>query len=140
MKDTTDLDTINLDEMSIYSPHTGARWTRIRIDYVSPKLLSDLDEDYHIDGSFIVLHRVLRRGELKVWMEKTLEYKQREEQAERMRERRGVSGHTWLGREDKRDVEDDRDLRQESLDRVLVGDMKEAELRHFSTDAEEPKG
>jgi hypothetical protein len=131
--DATNLETINVDESSIYPPHLGTRWTRIDKAYVDPQILVDADEQFHEDGYSIVVHRVLRRGELKQWVQKTLEF--RLKRPEGAQDRGGVSGHTWLDKGKQRE-RDERDLHQAKLDRVLAGDMGEEELRHFKDNEE----
>ena len=125
-----DLETLNLDESSIYSYDPTTRWTRIDKSDVDPQVLANLDEEFHEDGYSLVIHRIVRRGELKEWVQKTLEF--RLEKTETARTRRGVSGHVWLskGKEGAPGGEE-RDLHQANLDRVLAGDMREDELRHF---------
>lgn len=125
--DATDLETFDGAEDSGYPPHVGIRWTRIDKSYVDPQVLVDEHEEFHEEGYSLIVHRVLRRGELKQWVQKTLNF--RLQKTETARARRGVSGHTWLSK-----TKDERDLHQANLDRVLAGDMREEELRHFAED------
>lgn len=124
-----DLDT---DESSIHPQHLGIPQTRIDKAYVDPQVLVDANEEFHEDGYSLVVHRTLQRGELKQWVQKTLEL--RLKRTETARDRRGVSGHTWMDR-----GKDERDRHQANLDRVLAGDMREDELRHFAEDEEVEK-
>ncbi|KAJ4363333.1 hypothetical protein N0V95_001106 [Ascochyta clinopodiicola] len=122
--DAADLEALDADDDPA---RLGTRWTRIDKAYVDPRVLSNSDEEFHEEGYSLIVHRILRRGELKQWVQKTLEL--RLQRPDAARERRGVSGHTWLGKGD-----DERDLHQANLDRVLAGDMREEELRHFAGD------
>lgn len=122
---------LDIDESSFYPYDPATRWTRIDASYVDPQVLAVLDEEFHEEGYSLIIHRPLRRGELKDWVQKTLEL--RLKRGETARARRGVSGHNWL---DKGKDRDERDLHQANLDRVLAGDMREDELRHFRRDDE----
>jgi O-acetyl-ADP-ribose deacetylase (regulator of RNase III) len=134
----TDLDLSNLDESAFYPFNPATRWTRIDASYVDSQVLANLDEEYHKDGYSLIVHRLIRRAELKDWVQKTLEL--RLKKGETARVRRGVSGHDWLSRDKERgEPRDDRDLHQANLDRVLAGDMKEDEIRHFRRDDEAEK-
>ncbi|KAH6622381.1 hypothetical protein C7974DRAFT_398175 [Boeremia exigua] len=125
---------LNIDEGSFYPYDPTTRWTRIDKSYVDPKVLVTLEEDFHEDGYSLVVHRILRRGELKEWVQMTLDL--RLKMGGKAQARRGVSGHDWLdGAKDR----EERDRHQANLDRVLAGDMKEDELRHFNRDDAEAK-
>lgn len=131
----------NMDEASFYPYDPATRWTRIDASYVDPQVLTNLDEKFHEDGYSLVVHRVLRRGELKDWVQKTLEL--RLKKSATATARKGVSGHNWLSKDrergDRGNERDERDLHQANLDRVLAGDMKEDEIRHFRRDEEAEK-
>ncbi|KAF9694989.1 hypothetical protein EKO04_007139 [Ascochyta lentis] len=130
--DAADLENLYVDEQSMLPLGLGTRWTRIDKAYVDPQVLANADEEFHEEGYSLIVHRTLRRGELKQWVQKTLEF--RLQRTETTRQRRGVSGHTWLNKE-----RDERDQHQANLDRVLAGDMREEELRHFADDEETGK-
>ncbi|KAJ4367074.1 hypothetical protein N0V83_007604 [Neocucurbitaria cava] len=146
-----DLSTINLDDYFTYPTPSGERWTRIDKRLVDAQVLIDAEEDFEDTGDSLIIHRVLRRGEIKWWAEKSKDRRNRQEatgEAAR-RDLRGSesSGRKEVGRErltkrgsreirgDKegwRDGRGEKDRRQAKLDRVLAGDMKEEELRHFA--------
>lgn len=127
--DATNAETLSGDEDSTNPPQLGTRWTRIDKSYVDPQVLLNAEEEFHEEEYSSIVHRVLRRGELKQWVQKTLDF--RLQKTETARARRGVSGHNWLSK-----GKDERDLHQANLDRVLAGDMREDELRHFARDEE----
>ena len=135
--DIVDARDLELDESAGHPAEPGARWTRIDKAYVDPQVLRDSEEDFHEEEYSSIVHRVLRRGELKQWVQKTLDL--RLKKPDIARERRGVSGHAWLdkGKEKEKDGRDERDLHQANLDRVLAGDMREDELRHFAGEDED---
>jgi O-acetyl-ADP-ribose deacetylase (regulator of RNase III) len=136
-KATPNLGTLDLSNHAFYPYDPATRWTRLDASYVDPQVLTDLGEEFHTDGYSLVVHRLLRRGELKSWVQKTLDLRLKKD--ETARARRGVSGHTWLskGKERERDDgKDERDRHQENLDRLLAGDLTEEELRHFKADEE----
>ncbi|KAJ4989340.1 hypothetical protein SVAN01_05065 [Stagonosporopsis vannaccii] len=122
---------LDINESSFYPYDFATRWTRIDASYVDPQVLANLDEEFHEDGYSLIVHRPLRRGELKDWVQKTLEL--RLKKSETARARGGVSGHNWLG---KGKEKDERDRHQANLDRVLAGDMREDEIRHFRREDE----
>ena len=128
---------LSMYEHSFYPYDPVTRWTRLDASYVDPQVLTDLGEEFHTDGYSSVVHRLLRRGELNSWVQKTLDL--RLKKGETARARGGVSGHTWLGKGKERardDGRDERDQHQENLDRLLAGDLREEELRHFKADEE----
>ncbi|CAO2649503.1 Nn.00g068880.m01.CDS01 [Neocucurbitaria sp. VM-36] len=145
-----DLSTINLDDYFTHPSASGARWTRIDKRLVSAQVLIDAEEDFEDTGDSLVVHRVLRRGEIKWWAEKTRDIRLRQESTSgvekpkfdpTVRSQRKDGGERVRSRgsreirEDKegwRDGRGEKDRRQAKLDRVLAGDMKEEELRHFA--------
>lgn len=127
-------ESLDLDESSFYPYDPATRWTRIDASYVDAQVLANLDEEFHEERYSLIVHRPLRRGELKGWVQKTLEL--RLQKSGTAKARRGVSGHTWLDKGKERDERNERDRHQENLDRVLAGDMKEDELRHFRKEDE----
>lgn len=133
--DTMSLDTLDTDAASFYPYDPATRWTRIDASYVDQQVLADLGEEFHRDGYSIVVHRVLRRGELKEWVQKTLDL--RLKKTETTKVGGGVSGHAWMGRGRGRgEASNERDQHQANLDRLLAGDLREDELRHFKADEE----
>jgi O-acetyl-ADP-ribose deacetylase (regulator of RNase III) len=124
--DSADLEKLDTGESDRHHP-AGTHWTRIPKSQVNPQVLVQMQEDFHEENESLILHRVLRRGELKQWMDLTWQLERQKERAEVRRERRGVSGHTWLAK-----GKDEKDVHQANLDRVLAGDMSEVELRHFA--------
>jgi O-acetyl-ADP-ribose deacetylase (regulator of RNase III) len=131
------LQTLSMSEHSYYPHDPVTHWTRLDASYVDPQVLTDLGEEFHTEGYSSVLHRLIRRGELKNWVQKTLDLRLKRD--ETARAGGGVSGHTWLGKGKERerdDGRDERDRHQENLDRLLAGDLREEELRHFKADEE----
>jgi hypothetical protein len=117
------LDTLNLDDFFSYASPTGARWTRVDTRLIDPRVLVAADEEFEDMGDSLVVHRVLRRGEIRRWAEESL----------RIREGRGEN-RIDKGKGRRRD---ERDEYQERLDRVIAGDMKEEEMRHFGDGEDE---
>lgn len=60
-----DLSTLNIDEFFSYPSPFGARWTRIDKRLVDPQVLTDAEEEFDDTGDSLVVHRVLRRGEIR---------------------------------------------------------------------------
>lgn len=83
--DATDLETFDGAEDSGYPPHVGIRWTRIDKSYVDPQVLVDEHEEFHEEGYSLIVHRVLRRGELKQWVQKTLNFRLQKTETARAR-------------------------------------------------------
>ncbi|KZM21834.1 uncharacterized protein EKO05_0003127 [Ascochyta rabiei] len=81
--DAADLGALDVDDPP---PHPGTRWTRIDKAYVDPRVLANLDEEFHEEGYSLIVHRVLRRGELKQWVQKTLELRLQRTDVARERE------------------------------------------------------
>ncbi|KAH7386953.1 hypothetical protein DE146DRAFT_635725 [Phaeosphaeria sp. MPI-PUGE-AT-0046c] len=117
------LDARNLDNGSNYASPSGARWTRVGKSLVDPRVLVAADEAFEDLGDGLVVHRVLRRGEVDRWAEESV----------RVREADKGKGK---GKQKER-ARDDRDEYQERLDRVIAGDMREEELRRFGDGDEE---
>jgi hypothetical protein len=120
------LDTLNIDDFFSYASPSGARWTRVDRRLIDPRVLVAAEEEFEDVGDSLVVHRVLRRGEIRRWAEESLTVKQGEVGAGGGRVDRGKG----KGRRDERDEY------QERLDRVIAGDMQEEEMRHFSGDGE----
>lgn len=129
------LDTLNLDDFYTYPTPFGARWTRIDKRLVDARVLSAADEEFDDGGNALVVHRVLRRGEIRRWAEESRVLREKDGKARERSESpgrrrggdvRGTRGESWrVGRGEK-------DRRQAKLDRVLAGDMVEDELRHYA--------
>jgi hypothetical protein len=66
-----DLSTLNIDEFFSYPSPFGARWTRIDKRLVDPQVLTDAEEEFDDTGDSLVVHRVLRRGEIRRWAEQS---------------------------------------------------------------------
>ncbi|KAF1850975.1 uncharacterized protein K460DRAFT_382512 [Cucurbitaria berberidis CBS 394.84] len=127
-----DLSTINLDD---YFTPSGARWTRIDKRLIDAQVLLEAEEEFDDTEEGFVVHRVLRRGEVRTWAEKTRERRNRPASSSGVRERRGEWATRPRDREERggwRDGRGEKDRKQAKLDRVLAGDMKEEELRHFA--------
>ncbi|KAF2028402.1 hypothetical protein EK21DRAFT_69924 [Setomelanomma holmii] len=128
------LDTMNIDNFFSYSKPFGARWTRIDKRLVDSRVLLKAEEEFDETGDSLVVHRVLRREEIQRWAEQSVRIRQHLSETKEAREHRARSRtrddrekeNKGKGKERER-----RDQEQERLDRVLAGDMKEGELRHF---------
>lgn len=118
-----DMSTSNLDGYLSYPFSSGARHTRIEKRLVDPRVLSDVGEEFEDTGDALILHRAIRRGEVKRWAEQSV--------ALRGGEGRAGTGGIGKGKGKERDDE------QERLDRVLSGDMKEEDLRRFADSDDE---
>ncbi|KAJ4407377.1 hypothetical protein N0V91_003961 [Didymella pomorum] len=118
---------------SLYPYDPDTRWTHLDVSDVAPEVLVGAKEKFHEEEDNLVVHRPLRRRSVEDLMRMTREF--RSNKFETARALKGVSGHKWLSKdEEKGDARDERDLRQANLDRVLAGDMKEDEIRHFRRD------
>lgn len=123
---------------SLYPYDPDTRWTHFDVSDVAPQVLISTQEEFHEEKDSLVVHRTLRRRSVEDLMRMTREF--RAKKGETARARKGVSGHNWLSRDKERgDARDERDLHQANLDRVLAGDMKEDEIRHFRRDEEAEK-
>jgi hypothetical protein len=120
------LDTLNIDDFFSYASPSGARWTRVDRRLIDPRVLIAADEEFEDVGDSLVVHRVLRRGEIRRWAEESL----------RVRQGEGEIGGSMEGRGKGKGRRDERDEYQERLDRVIAGDMQEEEMRHFEGDGE----
>jgi hypothetical protein len=67
------LDTLNLDDFFSYSNPSGARWTRLDKRLIDAAVLIAAEEEYEDVGDSLVVHRVLRRGEIRQWAEESEE-------------------------------------------------------------------
>lgn len=168
-----DLNTINIDDYFTYPSPSGVRWTRIDKYLVDAQVLTDADEAFDNTEDGLIVHRVLRRGEIRNWAKQTRELRKREEESEgREEKKRKLSSVGMKGTRDEREEErdarrresedvpakekpwqefrtdkrntrgdedrgvrrrstekdKDKDKEQEQLDRLLAGDVKEAEL------------
>jgi O-acetyl-ADP-ribose deacetylase (regulator of RNase III) len=147
------------------------RWTRIDQRLVDARVLEAVGEEFESTGDKLILHRVLRRGEIDKWAEKTEELmkqdkqgdtieKQGDEEAlvstqektfdtgaqsnkaemdkqrkpERSVSRTRIPRETRRGGESWRNGRGEKDRQQAKLDRILAGDMKEDEMRHYRDD------
>lgn len=70
--DQLHLDTQNLDDVFSYASPSGARWTRVDKRLIDPRILAAADEEFEDVGDGLVVHRVLRRGEVDRWAEESL--------------------------------------------------------------------
>ena len=123
---------------SLYPYNPDTRWTHFNISDVALEVLVSVKEDFHEEKDSLVVHRTLRRRSVEDLMRMTREF--RSKKGETATARKGVSGHNWLSKDKKRgDARDERDLHQANLDRVLAGDMKEDEIRHFRRDEAEKR-
>ncbi|KAH7348035.1 hypothetical protein BKA66DRAFT_505128 [Pyrenochaeta sp. MPI-SDFR-AT-0127] len=147
-----DLRNVNIDDYFSYPSPFGERWTRLDKKLVDAQVLTEAEEDFEDTGDNLIIHRVLRRGEIQLWAERTREIRKWHEQTRETRERRAeltasrssrrgdardrdgrrASKETRGDKEGWRDGRGEKDRRQAQLDRVLAGDMKEDELRHFA--------
>jgi hypothetical protein len=118
------LNTININDFFSYDSPSGPRWTRIDKRLIDPRVLAAEDEDFEDVGDALVVHRVLRREEIKRWAEESVVL--REGRARYRGDREGSGKGKGKGRE-----REARDEYQERLDRVIAGDIREEELRHF---------
>jgi O-acetyl-ADP-ribose deacetylase (regulator of RNase III)/DNA-binding transcriptional ArsR family regulator len=118
------LNTININDFFSYTSPSGPRWTRIDKRLVDPRVLAVEDEDFEDVGDALVVHRVLRREEIRRWAEESVVL--REGRARYGGDREGGVKGKGKGRE-----KEARDEYQEKLDRVIAGDIREEELRHF---------
>jgi hypothetical protein len=150
----------------------GMRWTRIDRRLVDARVLEAAGEHFGNAGNSIILHRVLRCGELEEWVkatkriraeqekqgdtapgrgdegalvrtqEKTLDTGAQPNKAEIDKQRkpeRSVSRtrilrETRRGGESWRDGRGEKDRQQAKLDRILAGDVKEDQQRHYRDD------
>lgn len=149
-----DLNTGNIDEYFSYPSSFGQRWTRIDKLLVDPQVLIEAEEEFDDTGDSLIVHRVLRRGEIRRWAERTMETRKWRTLTEDIRKRRAErTGVGSASRADERkrdgkrasqevreqragwrDGRGEKDRKQTQLDRMLAGDMKEDELRHFTED------
>jgi hypothetical protein len=151
---TTNINTSS--HLSVPSP-SGAHWTRLSKRIISPQTLRAAYEAFHEEGEYLIVHRVLHRGEMRKWTEATRLSRRNveatgegegkvttaegegkgaageDEGKERDRETREEQSK---GRERERD---NKDAQQQDLDRVLAGDIPEEQLRRFR-DGEERRG
>ncbi|KAF2128477.1 hypothetical protein P153DRAFT_397547 [Dothidotthia symphoricarpi CBS 119687] len=155
-----ELDIININDYFTYPSPFGARWTRIDKRLVDAQVLTEADEEFDDTEDSLVVHRVLRRGEIRSWAEQTRDLRKGKEESKeggenfegvsrRQRPGRRESGDDLelervgrvftAGRKSTRDEEDrlsmrrggEKDREQEMLDRLLAGDVRENELRRF---------
>ncbi|KAF1947080.1 hypothetical protein EJ02DRAFT_450051 [Clathrospora elynae] len=70
-----------------YPPEFGAHWTRIDQRLVDTQVLTEAGEDFENSGDSLIVHRVLRRGEIKEWADRTREIRQAGESIQRRVER-----------------------------------------------------
>jgi hypothetical protein len=98
------LDSLNIDGFLSYASPSGARWTRIDKRLVDPRVLVAADEDFEDVDDGLVVHRVVRRGEIRRWAEESV----------RVREGEGVSMAEGEGKEKEevKEVTQDRELRR----------------------------
>ncbi|KAF3042185.1 hypothetical protein E8E12_008894 [Didymella heteroderae] len=115
---------------SLYPYDPDTRWTHLQVFDIDPEVLKSVREEYHEEENNLVVHRTLHRRSVEDLMRMTRDF--RSKKGKSAKARKGVSGHNWLSKDkDRADVRDERDLHQANLDRVLAGDMKEDEIRHF---------
>jgi hypothetical protein len=133
------LDTLNIDEFFSYASPSGTRWTRIDKRLVDPRVLVAEDEDFEDAGDELIVHRVLRRGEIRRWAEEsvTIREKNGKESKDVSRDKERYRGER--GGKGKEKERDERDEYQEKLDRVIAGDMKEEEMRHFRDEKDDER-
>jgi len=67
-----DLSQINIDDFFSYRPTSGVRWTRIDKRLVEPAVLDAAGEEFDDMGDKIVVHRQIRRGEIRRWAEESM--------------------------------------------------------------------
>jgi hypothetical protein len=84
-----DLSTMNIDEFFSYPSPFGARWTRIDKRLVDPQVLTQAEEEFDDTGDSLVVHRVLRRGEIRRWAEQSLGMRDHLGATREAREKRG---------------------------------------------------
>jgi hypothetical protein len=98
------LDLLNIDDFLSYASPSGARWTRIDKRLVDPRVLVAADEDFEDVDDGLVVHRVVRRGEIRRWAEESV----------RVREGEGVGMAEGEGKEkeEAKEVTQDRELRR----------------------------
>jgi hypothetical protein len=123
-----DMSTSNLDGYISYPFSSSGPWTRIEKRLVDPRILTDAGEEFDDSGEALVLHRAIRRGEVKRWAEQSMALRG---WAEETRERRAERPGREIGKGKERDGE------QERLDRLLAGDMREEEMRRFADSDDE---
>ena len=127
-----DLSTVQAADFSSDPSPPGTRWTRINKDLVDAQVLTEVGETFTETEDSLMVHRVLRRGELERWTEKTNALRtSRERRSRRMSDHRRSDDRERGRRENKA-----RDSEQERLERVLAGDMKE-DSRHFGDEDDE---
>jgi hypothetical protein len=128
------LDTLNIDDFFSYASTSGVRWTRIDKRLVDPRVLVAEDEDFEDKGDELIVHRILRRGEIARWAEESVlvrEGKGKGKARETKQEAELVQDRERFRNRGKDNERNERDEYQERLDRVIAGDMKEEEMRHF---------
>jgi O-acetyl-ADP-ribose deacetylase (regulator of RNase III) len=70
------LDTINIDDFFSYSNPPGTRWTRVDKRLIDASVLIAAEEEYEDVGDSLIVHRVLRRGEIRRWAEQSREVRE----------------------------------------------------------------
>jgi O-acetyl-ADP-ribose deacetylase (regulator of RNase III) len=159
---TTNINTSS--HLRVPSP-SGAHWTRLSKRIISPQILRAAYEAFHEEGEYLIVHRVLRRGEIRKWTEATRLSRRNVEATGEGEGKvttaegggKGAAGEgegkeTGEGVAKERDREtreeqskgrererDNKDAQQQDLDRVLAGDIPEEQLRRFR-DGEERRG
>jgi hypothetical protein len=133
------LDTLNIDGFFSYASPSGVRWTRIDKRIVDSRVLVAEDEDFEDVGDGLIVHRVLRRGEIRRWAEESVTIREGngEDLKDDSRDRERYRGErAGKGKEKERH---ERDEYQEKLDRFIAGDMKEEEMRHFRDEKDDER-
>ncbi len=134
-KPSADISTVQAADFLSDPAASGARWTRIDKKLVDPQVLTEVGETFEEKGDSLIVHRVLRRGEIERWAEKTKEL--RDMRARRASRR--MSDHRRSEDRDRGRREGGaKDTEQEMLERVLAGDVKE-DSRHFGDEDDERK-
>ena len=141
LNSSNDLSTVPADDFLSNPASSKTRWTRVAKRIVDASVLTEFGETFDEKEDSFIVHRVLRRGEIERWTERTREIRdQRREntdkdkpRARRLSDRRGSEDRT-RGRRGS----EGKDNEQEMLERVLAGDMKE-DPRHFAEEDDERK-
>jgi hypothetical protein len=147
------------------------RWTRIDQRLVEARVLEAVGEEFESTGDKLILHRVLRRGEVNEWAQKTMELRNQDKQdnttegqgdeealvrtqektldteaqpmkaeIDEQRKPEWSVSRTRIQREPRRgggswqDGSGEKDRQQAKLDRILAGDVKEDQQRHYRDD------
>ena len=119
-----------------YPSFSGARWTRIDKRLVDSQVLTAAEETFDETEDGLIVHRVLRRGEIRRWAEKTREIRNQNDESTavgRLRASMFDDGDRSGDRDYRARRRDSRgkDTEQERLERLLDGDMK-SDVRHFA--------